>query len=148
MKIRKSLFFLLILLIAVVAFSFIFFKQKTDAQYSGGSGGGSASASGTVFGGKVSNTKAKDLEIKETEYNCTVPGQTIEITPLKGTKYPTGYIIQSGVRNTTGYSKRIGQWIIGKYTGTTTINCTLKVEPFTPSTVTLSTITLYGTSKI
>jgi hypothetical protein len=102
---------------------------------------------GKIFGGKIKNTKATALETKEKTYNCTTTGETFELTPLKGLKVPTGYMIENGTKNSTGYKIKSGQWIIGKYSGKSSITCTLKMTPFTESTVELDTITIYGTSK-
>lgn len=102
-------------------------------------------SSSKVFGGKIISTKATEIETLESaNYSCVVAGETIQINPIKG---PSSYIIPAGTISKTGYKTRTGQWIIGKYSGKTTITCTFQGEPPATETVTLDTITLYGTSK-
>ncbi|MFH1608915.1 MAG: hypothetical protein ABH951_02795, partial [Patescibacteria group bacterium] len=97
------------------------------------------------FGGKIINTKALEIKtLESSNYHCNVSGETLEVNPIKG---PSSFAISSGTQNKTGYKIRSGQWIIGKYSGKTTITCIFQGEPPSTQTVTLDTITLYGTSK-
>ncbi len=102
------------------------------------------------FAGKIVAPKA--LEIQELEdfgYVCSVYGSTIEIKPIgspAGT--PHSYFIPSFIRPKTGNISRIGQLIMGKYFGKTTISCIQTMDGVTDiQTVPLDTIILYGTSK-
>ena len=107
-----------------------------------------AASSGRFFGGRIVETKALKIEILEdSEYECEVPGSTIEIETIgspKGT--PTSYFISAGTKSKTNTKTRNGQLIIGKYSGKTTITC-IRPEPEDIQTVVLDTITMYGTSK-
>jgi len=109
------------------------------------------SSGSKVFGGKVANTKAEKIEeLESSNYGCAVSGSTIEVIPInRNSKNPVySYAIPAGIKNKTGFPLRDGQWIIGKYSGKTTITCILEGDPPLEETVTLSTITLYGTSKL
>lgn len=151
---NKFLIFLLALfLVASVQFFFNFHNKKINAQYSGGSGGGSASSvptsSGTPtsgpFGGKIINTKASEIAMLEgMGYICYTPGESIEITPIKG---PSSYLIPSGTSSKTGFPLSPSQWIIGLYGNPTTIICILPGDPPTTQYVNLNTITLFGNSQ-
>lgn len=153
MKTKKKHFYWIVLLIIFLLFISVFFtlKSKTNAQYAGGAGGGSSSSvtSSRIFGGKIANTKAERImELESENYHCSVSGTTIEVTPISSKmSMPYSYIIPYGVENKTGFSLRDGQWIIGKYNGTTTVECIFQGEPPVTQTVTLETITIYGTSK-
>lgn len=113
--------------------------------------GASSSSSSFVFGGKIVNTRAEKIEeLESSGYSCSYSGSTIEITPInvKGLIMPYSYAIPNAVKNKTGFPIRTGQWIIGKYSGKTTITCILEGDPPLEETVTLDTISLYGTSKM
>lgn len=102
-------------------------------------------SSGKIFGGKITETKAEKISSLEDDgYTCDVQGTSIEINPITG---PTGYIIPEGVTSKTGYETRSGQWIIGKYSGETTVTCTSDDDDEDQQTVTLPNITIFGTSK-
>jgi hypothetical protein len=75
-----------------------------------------------------------------------VPGESIEINPIKG---PSSYLIPSGTSSKTGFPIKKNQWVLGLYTNSkTTITCTRPCPPATcTTTVSLDTITMYGNSK-
>jgi hypothetical protein len=101
------------------------------------------------FGGRILYTKAIEIQMLEsTGYVCFVLGETITIKPIgspMGT--PMSYFIPFSVRSKTGNSLRMGQLILGKYGIKTLITCELTYPPWTPATVSLDTITLFGTSR-
>ncbi len=101
-------------------------------------------SSGRVFGGRIINTKALQIQTLEATYNCFIPGTTIEIKSVRG---PTSYMIPWSVKSKTNTTPTSGQQIIGKYSGKTSITCTLKTYPWSETTVSLDTIYLFGTSK-
>ena len=111
-------------------------KNKTTGSTNGESSNG-------FFGGKI--TKApKSTKITETEtggYTCNVLGTSITIKPIGA--YPTDYLIPVSASKTA----HSGQWILGLYKGTTTITCPNKDPLLGSKTVTLPTITVFGTSK-
>jgi len=113
---------------------------------SGTSDSESSSSSSGIFGGKITKTKASEIESLENDgYTCDLSGTSIEIDPIKG---PSSYIIPASTTSKTGYATRTGQWILGKYSGKTTVTCTKQCgETECTSTVTLDTITLFGTSR-
>ena len=81
-------------------------------------------------------------------YVCVVPGETFTIKPIgspAGT--PMSYFISILTKSKTGNSLSVGQLILGKYAGKTSITCTLKSYPFTVQTVILNRVSLYGTSN-
>lgn len=109
----------------------------------------SAAASATQpFGGSIVNTKATEIESMEnSNYKCVVPGTTITIKSVVKSA-PTTYFISSGTKSKTGYSPRAGQQIKGLYSNSkTTITCIFQGTPPSTSTVQLTPITLYGTSR-
>jgi hypothetical protein len=103
-------------------------------------------SSGQVFGGRITKTTETQIEsYQNSTYECDMQGgKAIEIKPIKG---PTKYFIPSGTKSKTGTTPTSGQLIIGKYSGKTTIQCNNTVEPWDTQTVSLDTITLFGTSK-
>lgn len=151
---KRFIFFLIFFLIFFIV-GFVFSISKIQAYLAGddptSNYGTSTTSSGTtgtgsnsngVFGGQIVETKASQIKSLEDEgYSCSVSGTSIEI---KSTKGPTSYLIPSGTTSKTKYQIRANQWILGKYNGKTTITCTRDEEE---STVTLDTITLFGTSK-
>ncbi len=108
-----------------------------------------ASSIGGFFGGKIISDKAMEIEIKEwAGYKCTVLGKSITIIPLGSpTGTPTSYFIPWAVVSKTRTTPTTGKSILGKYTGRTIINCVRPGNPPTYATVSLNTITLFGTSK-
>jgi len=99
------------------------------------------------FGGKILDSKATEIQtLEDSDYWCAVPGTSITIKPIGN--YPTSYVIPYSVKSKTNTTPRSGQWIIGLYSPIkTTVTCILQSYPWTSTTVTLDTISLYGTSK-
>ena len=118
----------------VVVLIFVSFTQISDAFFGR-----------SIFGGKITNTKANKVEEYENDgYDCYVNGSTIEIKPIKG---PTSYFIPSGVRAKSKNSIRINQQIIGSYKGKdTTITCTKNKEE-EKKTFDLPTINIFNVSQ-
>jgi len=107
----------------------------------------SAFGFGSSFAGKIIYTKAKEIQALEwTGYSCPVVGSTIEVSPIKFSM-PHSYFIPASLKSKTGNNLKIGQSIMGKYGGKYMISCILKYEPYTMKTVSLPTITLFGTSR-
>ena len=107
------------------------------------------SSFGSIFGGRIINTKALEIESLEgTGYRCYVPGTSITISligsPL-GT--PTSYFIPSFVMSKNGSLPAVGKLIMGKYMGKTMISCIYPSNPPMFTSVSLDTITLFATSK-
>ncbi len=101
---------------------------------------------GLPFGGTIINTKATTVELLEDSgFSCMVPGQTIAIKPVG--KSPINYFIPFAVISKTKTTPRISQWILGLYSTPTIITCIYDTYPFPTTTVSLNTITLWGTSK-
>lgn len=126
---KKNQYLKLALIIFVLIFSFKLAYAKSN---------------GSPFGGKITNTKALRISTLEKQgYKCTVPGETIEIKPIKSGV--TSFLIPSNVKSKTGYKTNVGQWILGKYYGVSSITCAR--DGYDTVYVTLDTITLYGTSK-
>lgn len=97
------------------------------------------------FGGRIIMTKALEIQTLESSgFTCTVPGTTIQVKPIKG---PSSYIIPYGVKSKTNTTPSVGQQVIGKYAGKTSVICILEGDPPITITVTLDTINLFGTSK-
>ena len=101
---------------------------------------------GKIFGGRIINTTATEIQtLQSSGWECIVPGTSITIRPIKS---PATYIIPAGVISKTKTTPRSGQWILGKYSGKTTVTCTRACPPaICTTTATLNTITLFGTSK-
>jgi hypothetical protein len=101
------------------------------------------------FGGKIINTKAWEIQGYESVgYVCIVPGQTFTIKPMGspvGT--PMSYFVSLLAQSRTTNSLRTGQWILGRYAGKTSITCTLPYPPYTAQVVSLSRVSVYGTSR-
>jgi len=98
------------------------------------------------FGGKITNTKATEIEEKENGgYSCDLNGGTsITINSIKG---PTTYIIPSTTTSKTGRGVGSGKWIIGKYDGQTMITCKKSCgDAECMDYVNLNKISLFGTS--
>ncbi len=104
---------------------------------------------GSIFAGRIINTKALEIEALEMfGYECAVPGTTIATISIgspAGT--PLDYFIPSFVTPRTRTTPRTGQLIIGKYSGKTAITCILPGDPPDVQTVSLDTITFFGTSR-
>lgn len=117
-----------------------------------------ASLSSSMFGGKIIATKAKMISSLELAgYKCDdVKGESIEILSFRG---PTSYFIPTNVKSKTNTTPSAGQYILGKYSGTTTITCKREsgetggswfssgISIFSAIPVTLPNVTLFGTSK-
>lgn len=101
--------------------------------------------SGKVFGGKITNTKATEIEEKEgAGYQCDVDGTSITIKSIRG---PETYIIPSNVSSKTRRKISNNKWITGKYSGTTTVTCKKQCgETECTDTVDLNTISFFGNS--
>lgn len=104
---------------------------------------------GRVFGGRIVNTKALEIQALESSgYQCYMPGTSISILPIgspAGT--PTSYFIPSFVISKTRTTTRTGQLIMGRYLGKTIIPCIFPSSPPMVISVSLDIITLFGTSK-
>jgi hypothetical protein len=125
--------------IKIAIFVFIIFVSfKIVYAYSG--------SFGEIFGGKITNTKATEIEeLENAGYQCETNGSTITINPIKGGET---YFIPDGVNSVTRNTIATGQWILGKYSGTTTITCTKECgETECTDTATLNNITMFGNSK-
>ncbi|MEK7105765.1 MAG: hypothetical protein AAB895_00220 [Patescibacteria group bacterium] len=109
-----------------------------------------ASAAGATrpFGGRITNTKATEIQsLENSNYKCTVPGTTITIKPVTRSS-PTTFLIPSGVKSKTGYTPRAGQQIKGLYSQSkTSIVCIYQGYPPSQTTTQLTPITMYGTSR-
>lgn len=101
---------------------------------------------GKDFGGRIIKTTATKVQsLENSGWACVVPGTSIDIRPIKG---PVSYLIPAFVRSKTNTTPASGQQIIGKYSGKTPIVCTRACPPAVcTTTVTLDTITLFGTSQ-
>lgn len=108
----------------------------------------SAFSSTKPFGGRITNTKATEIQSMESSnYKCTVPGTTITIKPVTKSS-PTTFLIPSSVKSKTNTTARAGQQIKGLYSQSkTTITCIYQGYPPSQSTVQLTPITMYGTSR-
>lgn len=108
----------------------------------------SAASSTKAFGGRITNTKATEIQSMESSnYKCTVPGTSITIKPVTKSS-PTTFLIPSGTKSKTGTTPRAGQVIKGLYSQSkTTITCIYQGSPPSQSTVQLTPITMYGTSR-
>jgi len=100
---------------------------------------------GDVFGGKITNTKASEVQDLENQgYQCVINGSTITINPLRGVET---YFIPTGTTSKTGNTPATGQWIMGRYGGQSTITCTKQCgETTCTDIVILDTITMFATS--
>lgn len=120
----------------IILFLFLFVSAQVAFAFSAGS-------FGQIFGGKIINEKATEIqELEMSGYQCMVFGTTITIRSIKG---PTTYIIPATVMPKSG-GTGAGKWIMGKYSGKTMITCILESEPPETRTVDLDTITMFGTS--
>jgi hypothetical protein len=108
----------------------------------------SAASASKTFGGKIINTKATEIQSMEnSNYKCAVPGTTITIKSNLNSS-PTTYLIPSSVKSKTRSYPKAGQQILGLYSQSkTTITCKYQGYPPSQSTVQLTPITMYGTSK-
>lgn len=100
------------------------------------------------FGGKITNTKADEIErLENSNFKCSVPGSTITINPVNKNS-PRTYVIPSNVRSETNNQLKRNQLILGLYSvGKTTVTCKYQGWPPRQETVTLDTLKLYGNSK-
>jgi hypothetical protein len=108
-----------------------------------------AGSTGKVFGGRILKTEATEITTLEASgYSCQMSGgSSIEIKVM-GVKYaPTAYYIPSGTKSKTNTVPTAKQLTIGRYSGTTTITCIHDDPEIPPETVSLDTITMFGTSK-
>lgn len=108
----------------------------------------SAAGATKPFGGRITNTKATEIQSMEnSNYKCTVPGTSITIKPVTKSS-PTTFLIPSSVKSKTNTTARAGQQIKGLYSQSkTTITCIYQGYPPSQSTVQLTPITMYGTSR-
>ena len=99
------------------------------------------------FGGQITNTKATRIDsLENSNYKCTVIGDTIEIKPVG--EYPTSYFIPLLRQNgNPGVRIQNDEWILGTYSGKTTITCIYQGYPPTTQTVSLDTVEWYATSS-
>lgn len=99
-------------------------------------------AFGNIFGGRITNLKALQIEkLEEAGYDCEVPGSTIEIRSIKG---PTAYFTPQNIVPKTKTIPAMGAAIIGKYNGKTDIICR---KGDSIQIVILDTIIFFGTSR-
>ncbi|MES2416347.1 MAG: hypothetical protein V4504_01470 [Patescibacteria group bacterium] len=107
-------------------------------------------SNGKVFGGRILKTEATEITTAEAEsYNCEMNGGTsIEIRRM-GTKekIPTAFYIPPNTKSKTNTVLKAKQLIIGKYSGSTNINCPNDNPEIPPRIITLDNIILFGTSK-
>jgi hypothetical protein len=102
---------------------------------------------GQGFGGTIIKVKAFEVErLENASYRCAVAGKTIEVKPILS-KYPKSYMIPATTPSKSESTPSTGQWILGTYTGKTTISCVKTIYPWDTQTVILDTIKLFGTSK-
>lgn len=134
---RAGRIFVVLIIFLVFASARIIFAYSSPVSF------------GNFFGGRIIITKAtKIATLESTGYVCFIPGTTISIFPMGspvGT--PTDYLIPSYVTPRTRTTPRTGQLILGKYSGQMTVSCTLPGDPPITTTVSLNTITLFGTSR-
>ena len=101
-----------------------------------------------IFGGKIAAIEASDIqELEDFGYECDIPGISTSIVPIgspSGT--PIDYLIPYGVTSKTGTMPRIGQLILGSYSGEEIVEC-INAESEDVQTVVLNTITLFATSR-
>lgn len=104
-----------------------------------------------IFGGKITNLKAKQIENYENAgYDCKLDGTSIEIRPIKGNY---SFIIPNGVRNIARHSIQPGQSIIGRNRGSMNVNCKKCVQEgdeqkCSEVNFNLPTIVMFSTSRI
>ena len=101
------------------------------------------------FGGTITNTKATRIDsLENSNYKCSVPGETITVRPTSRSM-PTTYFIPSRVRSETRNKISRNQLVLGLYTVTqkTSITCIFQGTPPTEQIVSLDTLKLYGNSK-
>lgn len=108
-----------------------------------------ANSAGKVFGGRILKTEATEITTAEAEaYNCQMNGGSSIEVERKGTKekYPTAFYIPANIKPKTGAigEKRL---IIGRYSGSTNINCPNDNPEIPPRIITLDNISMFGTSK-
>lgn len=130
----------------VIIFLFVFISiQIVFAVNKDGKSITNINVSNQIFGGKIINTKASKIQSLESSgYTCVVTGTTINIKPTKG---PANYFIPFSTISKTGKTVSANKWILGKYSGKTTITCTKSCgETMCTDTATLDTITMFGTS--
>ena len=109
-----------------------------------------ANSAGKVFGGRILKTEATKITTTEAEnYNCQMQGGTSIEVQRMGTKdkTPTEFFIPASTKSKTGTVPTAKQLIIGRHSGVTTITCIYKGTPPNTKTVTLNTITTFGTPK-
>lgn len=101
------------------------------------------------FAGRIIYTKAIKIKALESAgFVCVVPGSSIQIKPIGlGVGTPTTYLIPFAVKSRTKYPLKPFQKIMGKYAGKAIITCTNTGTGAT-TTVTLTPIILFGTSKL
>jgi hypothetical protein len=109
-----------------------------------------AGSIGKVFGGRILKTEATEITTTEAEnYSCQMEGGTsIEVERI-GTKEktPTAFFIPANTKSKTGTVPMAKQLIIGRYSGTTSITCLSNEKYRGAKTVSLTNISMFGTSK-
>lgn len=116
----------------------------STAPITAGTKGGSG-----IFGGKIVNTKA--VEIEKAEFNgftCDLEGgSSLSIVPIKG---PTSFFIPFSTTSKTKRNPRQNGLIMGRYNSTKTISCKKACPPPEGKEcslpILLDKISLYGTS--
>jgi len=105
-------------ILIIVVFVFIAYSSKNNAESFNIP---TINLPPIYFAGEILNTKSAQVESYEGGgYICEVPGETIEIKPIKG---QSSYLIPEGTKPKTNHLIRTGQNIIGVERGSTTINC-------------------------
>lgn len=124
--------FLRVLFVVVI----IFASVEVVYAYSNG---------GEIFGGRIVNTKATEIEdLESSGYQCDIDGTTITIDPIKGHET---YLIPSNIRSKTNREITSHKWIMGKFSGTSSVTCTKQCgETECTSTVNLNTVNFFGNS--
>lgn len=103
-------------------------------------------SSGQLFAGKI--TEAPDQEVQslaDSDYTCEPDNTTIDIDSYNGS--PTAFYIPPGTESKTGNEAEEGQLVIGRYSGTTTIDCIEDYYPFDEQDFDFNTITIWANSK-
>lgn len=100
----------------------------------------------SIFGGRITNTKATEIENLENDgYDCKINGSTISLKSIKG---PKSYFIPSGTVAKSKNSVRGNQLIIGQYSENETITCTKNEgEDQQTETVSLPKINIFNVSR-
>jgi hypothetical protein len=124
----------------ILLFILILFSIKVASAF------GSYSMYGGVFGGKITSTKAVEIEALESVgYICDLNGTSLSLRPMRG---PSSVIIPFHVRPKTRTVPGVGKSILGRYAGKTTVTCRMPCGATEcVDMVILDTVTYFGTSK-